>query len=178
MKHNICIDPQPAEVSTGEVKTAHDGVLRASALGSCIAVALYDAQIPAGGVAHLMLPGAAPKAEDETRTKYAEDGLRKLLEDVTSLGARSGSLVACVVGGANVLKREDDRICEANIGSVLGLLEEQGIRSAATEVGGTQRRSLSLDVSSGRVTHTVGGSGPILLWRADGSEQAEGNDNS
>lgn len=178
MKNNSCVDSQHVEVLTGEVKTAHDGVLRASALGSCIAVVLHDAEIPVGGLAHVMLPGAAPNAEDGKRTKYAEDGLLELLRNLTSMGARPERLIACVVGGANVLEREDDTICEANICSVLSLLEEQGLESRATEVGGTERRSLSVDVGSGCVSYTVGSSSPMLLWRADRGDQAEGNDNS
>jgi chemotaxis protein CheD len=47
-------------VMTGEVKVANavDRVnLVSSALGSCIAVCVYDAEQKIGGMAHMMMPG-------------------------------------------------------------------------------------------------------------------------
>ena len=163
----------PIEVSTGEVKTSSDGLLRASALGSCVAVAMLDAEAGGGGLAHVMLPGASPDDRGHEHTKYAEDGIHELVHAMAAKGARPEKLVACLVGGGNVLGRDDDTICEANTRSVTLLLEELGIEVGASEVGGTLRRSVSLDVGSGRVSYTVGDSGPKLLWEPDGTQSGD-----
>jgi hypothetical protein len=50
--------------------------------------------------------------------------------------------------------------------SVAEILGRMHIVPVATEVGGDQRRSCSLDVASGRVTYTVGDSRSMTLWES------------
>ena len=53
---------QEISVSSGEINACRaEGVLRASAIGSCVVVAAYDAGTGAGGMAHVMLPGTPIK---------------------------------------------------------------------------------------------------------------------
>jgi len=164
------------EVQTGQVKAARAGVLRASAVGSCVAVAVYEARAGIGGLAHVMLPGAAPDGTGERRTRYAEDGIRELVAAVQALGAGRERLLAFVVGGGNILERDDDTICEANTRSVLGILEQEAIPIEVSQTGGTARRSICLDVKSARISYTVGDSASILLWQGRGHEPMEGGD--
>ena len=162
------------DVSTGEVKTSSDGLLRASALGSCVAVAMFDAEAGVGGLAHVMLPGASPDGRQTEHTKYAHDGIRELAHAMAAHGARPERLVACVVGGGNILGRDDDTICEANIASVTRTLEEMQIAVAARELGGTERRSVSLDVEAMKIFYTVGDSATELLWPRCDAQRAGG----
>ena len=164
MKDENRTTADPIEVSTGEVKTSSDGLLRASALGSCVAVAMLDAEASVGGLAHVMLPGASPDGQEPEHTKYAHDGIRELAHAMAAHGARPERLVACLVGGGNVLGRDDDTICDANIASVTRTLEKMQIPMAAREVGGTERRSISVDVAAAQIFYTVGDSDMRLLW--------------
>ena len=173
MKDENRTTADPIEVSTGEVKTSTDGLLRASALGSCVAVAMLDAAASVGGLAHVMLPGASSDGQETEHTKYAHDGIRELADAMVASGARPERLVACLVGGGNVLGRDDDTICEANIASVTRTLEEMQIAVAARELGGTERRSVSLDVEAAKIICTVGDSGPKLLWEPDGTQSGD-----
>ena len=173
MKQDICIASDHIEVPTGEAKAASKGVLRVSALGSCVAVAMYDPTAGVGGLAHVMLPGVSPDERSSQDTKYAESGIQELTRMATALGVQPERLVACITGGGNVLERDDDTICEANIRSVSRALEESGIALVASEVGGTRRRSASLDVGCGRVSCTVGDSGPMLLWEPGGKQAGD-----
>ncbi len=100
MKYPDEVGSLPVEVLTGEVKVAAVGVLRASALGSCVAVAMLDVEAGIGGLAHVMLPGSSPGYRDAKGTKYAEDGIRELIHSMTAQGARLESLVACVLSAA------------------------------------------------------------------------------
>jgi chemotaxis protein CheD len=167
-------DVKVIELYTGEVKVALEGILQASAVGSCVAVAAYDPEAGIGGMAHVMLPGASPDNREAQRTRYAEDGIEELIRAMTALGAQPERLAACIAGGGNILKRDDDSLCEANVSSVTRVLEERGITLHAAEVGGTERRSICLDASSGRIRYTVGDSKPRLLWepgRAQSNEE-------
>ena len=157
----------PTEVPTGAVLAARSGRLRASAIGSCVVLALVDPVTGLGGLAHLMLPGAAPTRPNTAPFRYAENGVRELAEALSRLGARPDDLVACIAGGGNVLERPEETLCEMNIQSVERTLAALGIPLVARNVGGVLRRSLTLDVDTGEVILTVGDGGSTLLWRTD-----------
>jgi len=159
------------DVPTGAVSVVRDNNVGVSALGSCVAVIALDPATKIGGIAHIMLPGVAPpKAEQPTR--YACDGIRKLLDDSRRLGGKNEALTICLVGGGNVLERDDDTTCAANIESILQLLEHEGLTAQATRLGGRVRRSCLLDAAAGRVTYTEGDSERRLLWEACSLEEA------
>ena len=169
----IVIDT-PSDVSTGELRAATDGLLRASAIGSCVAVALYDPVVRIGGLAHVMLPGNAPQKQNIERTRYVDDGIRELVERMADIGARPERLDACFAGGGNVLERKDETLCDANVASTIGTLDQLGIALMAGDAGGTQRRSLTIDIDAGRVSITVGDAAPTLLWDFGAREDERG----
>jgi len=141
------------DVDTGEIRVSSDHtILRSIAIGSCVAVVVYDRARKLGGLAHTMLPGRSPNAE--SKTKYAEDAIDILFDIIGKLGAKTSDLEVSVVGGANVLQEGDipDQITD----SVLGYLEGLNVRLKAKRVGGTERRSVFLDTTSGRVFFSEG----------------------
>jgi chemotaxis protein CheD len=154
----------PIEVPTGALLAARGGRLRASAIGSCVVLALVDPASGIGGLAHVMLPGEAPLRQNVQRSKYAKNGIRELAKTMTDFGARPDGLVACIAGGGNVLERPHDTLCEENIHSVVHTLAGLGIALLAQDVGGVLRRSLTFDIDTGEVILTVGDGGPALLW--------------
>ncbi|MDX9721853.1 MAG: chemotaxis protein CheD [Myxococcota bacterium] len=153
------------EVDTGELRAASQGALRASALGSCVAVVLYDPSARIGGLAHIMLPGRARLPHDRLHTRFAEDGIQELLNELEALGANPRELIACAAGGANVLHRPDDTVCAANIASVLETIEQLDIPLLASHLGGVERRTLSIVLASGQVWLTIADSTPRILWQ-------------
>ncbi|MFC1999645.1 chemotaxis protein CheD [Chloroflexota bacterium] len=156
------------DVYTGEVGAGRkDMVLRSNAIGSCVVIVAYDPTEKVGGLAHAMLPGAAPRGETSGRTKYASDAMEEMIDTMTRLGAKRGSIEVCLVGGGNVLKRKDDTICQANISSVIELLKARGINIRAQAVGGTERRGVSLDVNRGTVHYVEEDEEKKLLWKAE-----------
>lgn len=152
------------EVSSGAIGVAARGRLRASAIGSCVGVVICDPVAGVSGVAHVMLPGQAPSSRQTEEVKYAEGGIQKLLDAMLALGARRRRLVACMAGGGNVLERKDDTLCGANISSVRRTLGRLKIVRVAEDVGGTLRRSLTVDVDTGRVLLTRGDGRYTVLW--------------
>ncbi len=158
------LDKTQVEVSTGELRVTKNGVLRASAIGSCVAVTLYDKTTGIGGLAHVMLPGKAPVNHEKEDVKYAVNAIHALVSSMSSLGAQRDTLIAVIAGGGNVLEREFETLCKQNIESVESVLQNLSISLEAENVGGMQRRSLTFDVDMGRVLVTVGDAPPEVLW--------------
>jgi chemotaxis protein CheD len=151
------------EVGTGEVRVSgNDDVLRSGAIGSCIVVVLFDREMNLGGFAHLMVPGRSPRDDDKS-LRYVEDGMDALISKMEDEDSDIGSLEACVVGAGNVLKREDDTICDSNISSINDYLTQKNIPVKASALGGVERRSVKFDIESRKVFITTGDGQEVLL---------------
>jgi len=143
-------------VLTGRIATgSKEGLLISSPLGSCVAVIAYDINTKIGGLAHVMLPGKSPKGDDN---KYAENAIANLMDELKNLGASKINIEICLVGGANVLRKEDDNIADSLIISVSGILEKKRLNIIASSLGGYERRSAKLNLNLGIVNFTVGDS--------------------
>ncbi len=151
------------DVNTGEVRTARNKTtLRAMAIGSCIAITGYDRNNKAGAMAHIMLPGSAPEKESQ-KSKYAAEAVDELIKQMVRAG--TSDIEVCLVGGGNVLDKENDSICQANIDSVSQILKEKDIPVMACALGGTKRRTVRLDIEAGTVTYSEGDGKEKLLWK-------------
>jgi len=156
------IDVQIGEVSTGQGEI----ILESKAIGSCIAVVAYDAGGKTGAMAHIMLPGSAPASKKAgERTKYAADAVDAIISKMSDLGSTNDGIDVFLVGGGNVLNREDDTICKDNIESTLEILNRRGLKVKAQVVGGTKRRSVSLDIERGIVSYSEGDGSEKQLWK-------------
>lgn len=153
------------DVNTGEVKVGMEGTLRSLAIGSCVVVAAYDCQKGIGALAHVMLPRKAPEKAPE-KTKYAADAIDEMIKQMAGAGGRQEDIEVCLVGGGNVLQKDDDTVCQENIKSANEILEKKQIPIRASTVGGTQRKSVFLEVESGSIFCAVGDEQEKLLWKA------------
>lgn len=152
------------DVNTGHVAVGDSGfVLRANAIGSCIVVTSYDARTRNAGMAHILLPGRAP-AKAEARTRYAVDAIERLLALLEQAGSAQEDIEACLIGAGNVLRDEAETICKHNIESVTQILTEKNIPIRACNLGGYERKSAILDITTGRLSCTQGDGPPVLLW--------------
>jgi len=155
------------DISTGAVEVAGAGaILRSNAIGSCIVIAAYDSSKKVGAMAHIMLPGRAPKDADSESTRYAADAIDEMINRMTRTGANQCDLEVCLVGAGNVLKKQDDTICKDNIESTTELLGKKHIPVRAMVLGGTERKCVSLEVESGSIFYTEGDSKEKLLWKS------------
>lgn len=158
------------DVSTGMVEASKAGIiLRSLAIGSCVVIAAYDSSKKVGAMAHIMLPGRAPKGADGERTRYAADAIDEMINRITREGANKCDLEVCLVGAANVLKKQDDTICKDNIESITHLLSEKDIPVKAAALGGTERKSVFLDIENGRISFIEGDEEEKLLWKSSGN---------
>jgi len=146
-------------IQTGEVEFgSKDAILKSSGIGSCVVITAYSPDKKIGVIAHVMLPGASPGGKDIQRTRYAADAIDEVIDRMKRSGVGKDDIEVCLVGGGNVLRREEDEeeVCKKIIGSVIEILNEKRIKIKAQSLGGTERRSVSLDVDTGIVLYTVG----------------------
>ncbi len=89
-----------------------------------------------------------------------------MIQIITTQGANLSDLEACLVGAGNVLKKQDETICKDNIDSITQLLKEKHVPVRAAVLGGTERKSISMDIESGSVYYTEGDREEKVLWKS------------
>jgi chemotaxis protein CheD len=145
------------DVNTGEVKIASKkGILRASALGSCVAIVAFDPEKKIGGLAHIMIPGKCQTKDCEDETRYSEDGIDMMLSGMIQEGSNENRIQTCIVGGGNVLRRAEDTIAEDNIAYVINDLTQRKLPIMARSVGGFERRSVLFSIDQSTVFVSIG----------------------
>ncbi len=150
---DILLSDKFIDVDTGEIKVSSEPViLQSIALGSCIALAIYERDRKIGGLAHIMLPGKSPSSQNNT--KYTEDAIGALLDAAKEQGAKIGNLEISIVGGANILQKGD--IPDKVIKSVLDYLKKLNLEVNCMRIRGVERRSVFLDTATGDVHFTEG----------------------
>ncbi|HEY5506087.1 MAG TPA: chemotaxis protein CheD [Coriobacteriia bacterium] len=123
-------------------------------LGSCVGVVLYDPQLHLAGLVHCMLPLSQMNRARalENPGVFTDTGVATLMQEMFNRGSRRERIVAKVAGAASAL---DDgglfRIGERNYAVLRRILWKNGVLIAAEDVGGTETRTLSVEVGTGRV---------------------------
>jgi chemotaxis protein CheD len=144
-------------VGIAELEVARaPATLTALALGSCVAVMLYDQVAKVGGLAHVLLPsGNIGRARPDTPGRYAPTAIPALTERLLALGAQQPRLTARLVGGASMFSALQPagtiQMGERNVHAVREALHRQGIRTVGEVVGGDYGRSVDFNVETGRV---------------------------
>ena len=153
------------DVSTGEVKVGRDNsILVSNAIGSCIAVVAIDTEQKVGGIAHVMLAGKAPDTE-RVKTKYAFNAIEVLFRKMGIKDTNGINLKVFVAGGGNVLQLKDDNVCNENIKSTIEALKNKGIFITNKAVGGTERRTIRLDIENEVLYYSEGNGPEEILWK-------------
>jgi chemotaxis protein CheD len=125
-------------------------LLVAMALGSCVALVVYDARAKVGGLAHVMLPQSSG-ANVVQPGKYADTALEAMIVQLKEMGARKALLVAKLVGGAQMFNpnHEGPAIGERNVHTLTSLLRQRHVPIVAQEVGGTVARTVEFETATG-----------------------------
>jgi chemotaxis protein CheD len=124
------------------------------ALGSCIAVAVYDPVAKVGGLLHFMLPDStldSGKAKD-TPAMFADTGIPLLFKSCYKLGADKKRMVVRVAGGASILDASNFfRIGQKNIMAMRKLFWNNNILIDAEDTGKNFNRTVRIDLGTGKV---------------------------
>jgi chemotaxis protein CheD len=123
------------------------------ALGSCIAVAVYDPAAKVGGLLHYMLPDStldAAKAK-ETPGMFADTGIPLLFKSCYKLGADKKRMVVKVAGGASILDESNFfRIGQKNIMAMRKLFWSNNVLIDAEDTGKNFNRTVRIDLGTGK----------------------------
>ena len=84
-------------------------VLVTYALGSCIAVVVFDPMAMVGGLLHFMLPDSNldKKKASECPAMFADTGIPLLFKSCYALGAEKRRMIVKIAGGASILNDGD-----------------------------------------------------------------------
>ncbi len=125
-------------------------VLVAHALGSCVAVCLYDPGNRAGAMVHVVLPegdGRRGRSPGMHMTTAVPAAVRAL----TELGCKKRSLLAGIAGGAAMFSPDTDlfAVGQRNAEAAHRILAEHRIPLMLADTGGTLPRTAMLEIESG-----------------------------
>ncbi len=138
-----------------QVTNKREDLLVTYALGSCIAVVVYDAQAGVGGLLHFMLAESSlDKQKAQARpAMFADTGIPLLFKSCYSLGAEKKRMSVKIVGGAAILDRENRfRIGHKNIAAVRKIFWKNKVFIDGEDTGGDFNRTVRLDMATGVTT--------------------------
>lgn len=131
------------------------GVLVTLGLGSCVAIMLHDPSVPAGAMAHVLLPSRSLARDHSNPARFPETAVPFLVERLSALGAAPGRLVAKLAGGASMfsqlLPSGTIQMGERNVVASRDALRAAGIPVIREAVGGSVGRTVRFDIASGVV---------------------------
>ncbi len=143
------------DISDMKLSAEPDDVIVTYALGSCIAVMVYDPVRVAAGMIHYMLP-LSETSPEKAKTKpamFADTGIPLLFQSMYKLGCRKQDLVVKVAGGGALY---DDKgvfsIGKRNYTVLRKMFWKSSVIIAAEDVGGSKSRTARIYVGSGRCT--------------------------
>ena len=123
-------------------------------LGSCVAIALHDRARRVGALAHVLLPHHALTAHGPNAGKAASTAVPAMLSRMRGLGA-THEIEARLVGGASMfaplLAPGAISLGARNVQAARAACAAHDIPIVGEAVGGDVGRSVSFDVSTGRV---------------------------
>ncbi len=119
-------------------------------LGTCVGVAMVDADAGVGGLAHFLLPEPVSLQSAFQPEKYAASGMPVFLRALYAAGSKRDSLKATMAGGA-LVGPLDDLDLNLNIGgrtaeTVETILKAEGIPINRAETGGVFSCCIRLDM--------------------------------
>ncbi|WP_415382769.1 chemotaxis protein CheD [Halosimplex sp. TS25] len=145
------VEPERIKVGIAESKVSHaDAVLTTSGLGSCLGVAVYDDEADVAGLLHVMLP-SIDEMEGKNEAKFADSGIRDLVDEMERLGAERERMEAKIAGGSDMLdfSESGSGIGVRNVERGRQTLAEFDIPIVGEDVGGDHGRSLRLETRTG-----------------------------
>ena len=148
MRHDIGIGHIKATGTPGdEIKTY--------ALGSCVAVILYDKKAKIAGMIHVALPDSAVNTEKAQSLPgyFADTGLPILLKDFKKLGGDRKTTVIKIAGGSSIMDANKTfDIGKRNAIAVKRYLWKHGLGVMKEDIGGDISRTVSIDVDTGKLS--------------------------
>ena len=138
-----------------------DAILATHALGSCVAVAVYDPVTHVAGLLHFLLPDSGmDRVKAEARPfVYADTGIPRLFHAAYSMGANRANLITAAFGGAHLTHSSEGEaltIGKRNCLAMRKILWKAGLMLHHEDLGGTTPRTVHVEAAQGRVVISHG----------------------
>jgi chemotaxis protein CheD len=131
-------------------------ILRITALGSCVAIMLYDCIQKIGGLGHIALPCPVIMDNTTNKAKFATTAVHELVSQMEQMGAEREHIIAKIAGGADMFPEiipsdSPMDVGTRNIMAVREELEGYDIEIIAEELGDHIGRTVSFNTEDGSV---------------------------
>jgi chemotaxis protein CheD len=125
-------------------------------LGSCVSACIRDPIAGVGGMNHFMLPHHRSGAwgNDLKSTRFGNFAMEKLPNELIKAGCVRERMEIKVFGGGNVTDTSN-AVGSDNAEFILAYLRAEGLRSAATDLGGRRPRRIHYYPATGRVVRRL-----------------------
>src|SRR5215510_11940723 len=128
-----------------KVSTNAEDTITTHALGSCLAITVYDVKACVGGLVHVMLPLSTIQIDKAGKNPctFVDTGVPLLFTECYKAGAEKQRMSVKVAGGACIMPEGNDyfQIGESNFSLLRTLLKRNGILMKAHDVGGKHWRT-------------------------------------
>jgi chemotaxis protein CheD len=141
-------------VSDARISTDPQATLITYSLGSCIGLALFDPAVQMAGLLHFQLPSAAadPARGQEKPLMFGDSGAEQLIKSMEAHGAQRKRMKVKLAGASEMLNdTKAFNIGRRNHTAIRKFLWQQGMLIDAEDIGGPTPRTMSLNVSDGKV---------------------------
>lgn len=128
--------------------------IKTYALGSCVALAIYDKKLKIAGLNHIALPESKTdyKRSKQLPGYFADTGVPLFLDEFYKKGSKKNNLVVKLFGGASIMDPNGYfDIGRRNVLAVKKILWKHGLGPIAEEIGGNISRTVSILTDTGEV---------------------------
>ncbi len=148
-------------VGIGEfaVASTPDCMIVTHALGSCVAVCIWDPVAGVAGLLHILLPDSRinPERAAQQPGAFADTGIPVLFRSAYAQGAVKSRCKVQLIGGAEVTITGGQAIGKRNVLAARAMLWQNGVKVEREVTGGAAARSVWLSAETGEVQVTTAG---------------------
>jgi chemotaxis protein CheD len=142
-------------VGMADRKVGKNGdILITYALGSCLALMIYDPVEKVGGLLHAMLPqyNINPEKARRNPNMFVDTSVPLLFKEVYAMGGKKHRMAVKAAGCAAPLQKDEMfKIGERNIKILKKLLLKNNVPLTAVDLGGSISRTVYFNLTTGRV---------------------------
>ena len=132
-----------------------EGTVSTHAVGSCIAVCVFDPSTAVAAMLHFLLPEAKinPARAEANPAVFADTGIPLLFQTAYRHGLVKARAIVKLVGGAEMPSNTTGTFNtgQRNLLAARNLLWRNGVFVAAEDVGGTDARTVHMSAADGRL---------------------------
>ena len=159
----VGVAPSRIVVGIGELAVAEgESSIVTHALGSCVAVCIWDPIARVGGMLHLLLPESRinPGRADRQPAAFADTGIPLLFQRAYARGLQKARTEVTLIGGAEISPDATEGVMNVGRRNVLAsrkMLWGNGVLIRTEDVGGRRARTVAMSMQDGRIVVNAAG---------------------